>query len=168
MRNSCKSFHWLVGILQKHSVPFVVGGGLAVRSYGAQRPLQDIDVDIRAADFPRLVDDIKPYITFGPARLVDENWDLPIIVLNHHGQDIDICGGDDTKIFDAQNNIWVSVPMDLAAAAPREIFGLTIPVMTPEQLIAYKTLLKRPVDIEDIAALEGFLDQKAQRGRYLS
>jgi hypothetical protein len=161
LKNIAGTFQWIVAVLQKHAVPFVVTGGLAARSYGSSRPLNDIDIDIPSGDFVKILPDIKPYVVFWPARYLDEKWDLPLMTLDHHGQEIDIGGGDDIKIYDDGNKKWTAIPAGFSEAGQREIFGLVVPVVSPDQLIAYKSLLNGVHQKVDIAAAESFLKNRS-------
>lgn len=138
MKNTAETFHWLISLFQKHDVPFVVTGGLAARYYGSARPLNDIDVDIKDADFSKIVDEVKPYITFGPGRYCDAKWDLLLMTLNYAGQEIDI-GSNNAKIYNSKNQEWTTITTDFSTAEPKEIFGLTVPVIAPAALIFYNT-----------------------------
>ncbi len=153
MKSPSNTFHWIVGILQKHKVPFVVTGGLAAKSYGSPRKLNDIDIDIHDADFEKIAEDIKPYLTFGPAHFVDERWDLLLATLNHEGQDIDLSGGDTLKICDNRTGEWHIMPTDFDNTEEREIFGLKVPVIVRGDLVDYKSMLQgehQQVDIEAV------------------
>lgn len=155
MKNPEKSFHWIIGILKKHNVSFVVTGGLAAKSYGSPRPLNDIDIDIHDKDFKTILDDIKPYLIFGPAHYQDERWDLLLATLNHMGQDIDIGGCDSVKIRDARTGEWKNDPSDFSNTEEREIFGLNVPVISRKDLIDYKSMLMgdhQKVDIQAVQA----------------
>jgi hypothetical protein len=152
MKDAARTFHWLVDILDRHGVSFVVTGGLAAKSYGAQRDLNDIDVDIRTGDFEKILADIARYIVFGPAQFRDAQWDLPLITLRHDGQDIDI-GGDRSKILEAGTGSWIALVTDFDDIESRMIFGRLVPVMSRKALMDYKSLLARPVDLADIAAI---------------
>ncbi|MBU0625581.1 hypothetical protein KKF05_04525 [Patescibacteria group bacterium] len=83
MKNPEKTFGWIVGILKKYGVSFVITGGLAAKSYGSTRPINDIDIDIHDQDFDLILPDVKPYVTFGPARYLDERWDLLLMNLKY-------------------------------------------------------------------------------------
>lgn len=61
-----KAFKWIVGILEKHDVPFQVTGGLAARVYGSTRALNDIDIDISDDDLDKIFPDVEEHIIFGP------------------------------------------------------------------------------------------------------
>ena len=154
MRNSEKTFEWIVGVLRKHNVPFVVTGGLAGKSYGSPRPLNDIDIDIHDKDFDLILDDIKPYVIFGPAHYQDERWDLLLATLNHEGQEIDISGGDTLKICDARNGEWRLNQTNFSDAEQREVLGIKVPVISRKDLIEYKSMLAGEHQLVDIQAAQ--------------
>jgi hypothetical protein len=160
MKDPANTFRWLVSILKAHDVPFVVAGGLAAKSYGSPRPLNDIDIDIRNEDFPKLLPAIAPYALFGPARYRDEKWDILLATLEHDGQEIDIAGGHDAKLYDDKAGRWVDIPCDFSRSEPREIFGVSVPVVSPEELIAYKSLLNGLHQRVDIEAAVAFLGER--------
>jgi len=153
MKDPQNTFRWIVSILKKHDIPFVVTGGLAAKSYGSPRPLNDIDIDISAKGFDKILQDIKPYITFGPDHLKDERWDLSLIVLNHYGQDIDLSAGETIKICDARNGVWHDNPTDFNDVEQREIFGITVPVISRKSLVDYKSMLAGEHQQVDIKAV---------------
>jgi len=154
MKNPERTFKWITSVLDKHQIPFVITGGLAGKSYGSPRPLNDIDIDIHDKDFGVILDDIKPYIIFGPSRHKDERWDLLLATLNHEGQEIDISGGDTLKICDARTGEWKLNSTNFSNFEQREIFGITVPVITREDLIAYKSMLQGEHQKVDIEALK--------------
>ena len=154
MKNPEQTFKWIVGILRKHGVLFIVTGGLAAKSYGSPRALNDIDIDIHDKDFELILDDIKPYIVFGPAHYHDERWDLLHVVINYEEQEIDISGGDTLKICDARTGEWKSVLTDFSNFEQREIFGIKVPVISRDDLIAYKSMLQGQHQRVDIQATQ--------------
>jgi hypothetical protein len=154
MRNSEKTFHWIINILKKHAIPFVITGGLAGKCFGSPRPLNDIDIDIHDKDFDRILEDIKPYIIFGPGRYRNERWDLLLMTLNHEGQEIDISGGDTLHICDARTNKWEFSPTDFSDIEHRTLFDSTVPVISRGDLIAYKSMLQGAHQHIDIHAAQ--------------
>lgn len=152
MKNLGQAFKWIVHILQKHSAPFQISGGLAAKVYGAERELVDIDISIPEEDFDKILNDVKEYIVFGPKRFVDENWDIFMMTLRYQGQDIDICAAE-AKIRNAKTGEWETDNIDFTKSEMKDIWGLSVPVISKEYLVSYKKKLARDVDIEDINAI---------------
>ncbi len=153
-RNTEAAFRWIVGLLQKHSIPFQISGGFAARLYGSKRELADIDIGIPDDRFEELMPEVKEYITFGPAHFVDDRWDLKLMSLKYEGQKIDIAGRDAIKFFDMESNAWVPGHRDLVISEIKTVYGIAVPVIPKRSLIAYKRKLMREVDLEDLEALE--------------
>ncbi|MFY9484693.1 MAG: hypothetical protein WAP74_03700 [Patescibacteria group bacterium] len=152
-----EGLNWIVAILRKHKIPFQITGGLAARVYGSKRPINDIDIDIPEEYFDRILKDVKPYIIFGPAHYRDKRWDLQLLTLNYHGQEIDIGGAYQTKINDARTGKWRAMPSDLSRIVKHELFDITLPVTNPEDLVDYKRMLVGDHQKEDISAILKFL-----------
>ncbi len=152
MKNTEAAFRWIITLLHQHGIPFQISGGLAARAYGATRPLNDIDIDVPEDRFAELVPDVKKYITFGPARQVDERWDVFALVLEYERQEIDISGANTIRVCDARTQKWISLPADFSTAEVREIFGMKVPVMNRRELISYKQMLEGRHQQEDIDA----------------
>jgi hypothetical protein len=154
MKDTEAAFLWIIGILRKYDIPFQIGGGFAARLYGATRELADIDIDIPEDRFSEIISDVKDYIKFGPAQYRDDSWDLFLMTLSYGGQDIDIAGAYDCKVFDQSKKEWATVRDDFTTASIKSIYGINVPVMNRDGLIAYKTMLGRDVDKIDIAQLQ--------------
>ncbi len=155
--NSEKNFNWIISVLKKHNVRFVITGGLAAKSYGSPRPLNDIDIDIHDKDLYLILEDVKPYITFGPEQYKDERWDLLLMTLNHDGQDIDLSGGDTLKICDARTGKWMNNATNFSNTEEKEIFGLKVPVISKKDLVDYKSMLVGEHQQVDIQAVQNKL-----------
>ena len=153
-KNTEAALRWVVGLLKEHNIPFQIAGGFASRLYGAKRALADIDIGIPDDRFEELYGAVKEYVTFGPAQYTDKEWDLKLMTLVYRGQEIDFAGEDSIKIFDKANSAWVSANSDLSLAQNREVYGMTVPVIPKDALIAYKKMLGREVDLADLKALE--------------
>ena len=95
---------WITDILNKYQIPFQISGGFAAKIHGSPRPLNDIDIDIPKDSFGKIMTDVKKYITYGPRHHKDKKWDLYLMTLNYHGQEIDI-GSADIKIYDNESII---------------------------------------------------------------
>jgi len=94
---------------------------------------------------------------WGPDRYKNPRWDLQLLRLNYDGQDIDLGGAFDTKLYDADKKEWVGSVVDFSKKREFEVDGLKIYVMDPYELIAYKKILSRDCDKKDVEAMEKFL-----------
>lgn len=152
-RNTESAFKWIIEILQKHEIPFQIKGGFASRLYGVERELADIDISIPENRFDELIPEIKEFIVYGPEQYLDEEWDIKLITLTYKGQDIDIAGAYEKKNFDKINKKWVNLPTNFSTSVYMDVYGLKVPVIAKDELIAYKKLIRRDVDIFDVEAL---------------
>lgn len=151
MKNTEGALIWIVNILDSKKVQFQVTGGFAAKLYGSPRELADIDIDINDDDFEKIIDEVRPYIIFGPEQFKDENWDLRLMTLEYEGQVVDICG--EATIFDKNNKEWILIKTDFSNCNYINIYSLDVPVISKESLVNYKNKLLRDVDVEDIKAL---------------
>lgn len=152
-RDTEGAFKWIVEILKKYNVPFQIEGGLASRIYGVDRELADIDISIPEDRFDELLPDIKDFIKSGPEQYLDEEWDIKLITIIYEGQCIDISGAFEKKNFDKTNKKWINTPSNFENSVYMDVFGLNVPVIAKEDLIAYKKLIQRDVDIFDVEVL---------------
>lgn len=152
MTNTEEAFRWIVGLFQKHSIPFQISGGFAARLYGSNREPNDIDIGVPDDCLEKLYPDVKEYVVFGPARHTSKTWDLKLLALSYKNQKIDIAGRDTIRFFDGEE--WVSAHRDLTENTLMEVYGLKVPVIPKDRLIAYKKKLGREVDMHDVDALE--------------
>ncbi|CAN5298544.1 hypothetical protein BH10PSE19_BH10PSE19_09200 [soil metagenome] len=150
MKNTATALQWIVTILEKHQYPYQITGGLAAQIYGATREIADIDIDIPEAAITQLQQEVAPYIIAGPERFQGELWDLYLMTLNYQGQEIDLSGAYETKIFNVQSGFWQPLLANFSTAKLCEVHGLLVPVIEQEDLIRYKTVLNRDVDQIDI------------------
>ena len=153
MKDTESSFRWIINILQNNNIPFQIEGGFASRLYGSNRELADIDISIPEDRFDELLPYLKDYIIYGPSQYLDEEWDLKLITLTYMGQDIDIAGAYEKKNFDKNKKIWVNVPSDLSKSVYIDVYGLKVPVILKDQLIDYKKIIARDVDLIDVEFL---------------
>lgn len=152
MKNTEAAFHWILDILERHSITYKISGGFAARVYGVNRELVDIDIEVEDADILKIVDDVKTYVVFGPTRYKDDIWDLELMTLIYEGQEIDIAGTD-AKIFNHETKQWECCSGNLKSIEMREVFGRKVPIESRDSLMAYKTKLAREVDLEDVRQL---------------
>lgn len=148
------AFKWIIEILNRHNIPFQLKGGFASRLYGVDRELADIDISIPENRFDELLPDIKDFIKSGPEQYLDEEWDIKLITLKYKGQYIDLAGAFEKKNFDKTNGVWVSTPSHFETSVFMDVYGINVPVISKEDLVAYKKLILRDVDIIDVNFLE--------------
>ena len=151
-QNTKQAIEWIVGILKEYQVPFQISGGCAAKIYGSPRELNDIDIDIQRNDFEKIINDIKPFVVYGPSQYKDNKWDLYLTTLNYAGQEIDI-GSGDAKISTKDRKEWIAFDTDFSKVVNKEFLGITVPVIPKDELIKYKRLLDgdhQQVDIKSI------------------
>jgi hypothetical protein len=142
----------LVRTLESTSIPFQVTGGLAAIAYGAQRALYDIDIDVSAKDLPRVRDLFRACITHDIHRLDGRHFELTMLTLEIDGVPVDVSQAEDTYVKTADGR-RVLVATELTRAARRQVGGLEVPVCALDELVAYKRLVDRPTDRQDVAAI---------------
>ena len=154
MNNTKDALIWITNIIIKHGIPFQITGGLACIAYGSSRQLADIDIDIPEEHFEKIKNDVSPFITYGPDHYKSESWDLFLMTLNYHGQEIDLSGAYTTRIYNKRDKNWVKIMTDFSKVSHVDIYGLSLPIIGRQELIAYKKILARPVDLLDVTYLE--------------
>ena len=152
-RKTKEAFLWIIRLLRKQRIPFQIFGGFAANIYGSKRQLADIDIEIPTKKLCVLLPHVKKYVTYGPKRYKDRNYDLLLLTLRHKGQEIDICGSETIKIFNKKAKKWVKVGTNLSKTQNKKVYGHSVPVMKIKDLINLKQKLGRRVDIKDIRSL---------------
>jgi hypothetical protein len=150
MRNTKEALIWITDILKNSNIPFQISGGLAARAYGATRDLLDIDIEIPEDKFICIQDKIRNFLVFGPRQFREKPWDLMLMTLQYKNQEIDICGAYKVKIFNKITEKWITLTTDFSNSVMLNVLGIEIPVIPLEDLVAYKKVLAREVDIIDI------------------
>ena len=138
-----KVLEWIVEIISINDIDYQITGGLAANLYGSGREVYDIDIEVSDLDVWRLGFLCEDYIVYGPSRYVDEHFDLLLMTLDYGGQLIDVCGIDSMYIRG-----WLQL-IDFNTSV--EINGMKVVLLA--DLIAYKKLLNREVDLIDIELL---------------
>ena len=154
MNNTKEALSWITNIIQQHNIPFQIAGGLAMQAYGSTRELHDIDIDIPEEDFKKIKDEISSFIVLGPDYFKDDSWDLFLMTLDYHGQEIDLSGSNGTKIHNKENNTWEHIITDFSKVNDIKVYGINLPIIGCKELMAYKKVLARPVDLLDVEYLE--------------
>ncbi len=141
---------WIIEYLECNSIPYVVCGGLAAQAYGSNRELADIDIYVPDEYLQQIAQMGKNYVSYGPAHHIGDKWDLTYVQFEFQNQKIEIGSDKDCKIFDSENGEWHQKKIDFNRYEICHIYGRSIKVMSKDDLISYKSTLKREVDLEDI------------------
>ena len=152
------ALRWIVEILDRNKIPYKIGGGFAAKVYGADRPVNDIDISLSGKYFPVIVPEVSGYITSGPKHYLNEKWDCTTLSLNYHGQDIDMTDVDTLKMTDLAKTKWIQVKsIRLYDGIKTDINGLSVSIMDPRDLICYKKELGGDHQLTDIKAVQKYL-----------
>ena len=98
---------WIADGLRRHGVSHQAVGGLAARAYGARRPLVDIDFYVPFDEAADLLEEVRPFVVWGPEHHTGDKWDLTYLEIDYHGQRIEL--GDsssDPRYFNAEDGRW--------------------------------------------------------------
>lgn len=152
---------WIVGILDKHSIPYRIGGGFAAHIYGSNRPVNDIDISLSGTYFPTIVSEVSGYITAGPKHYSNEKWDCETLSLNYHGQDIDMTDVDTLRMSNKEKTEWFQTKDHFRRfdAVPTEVAGIAVSLIDPRDLVAYKKHLDGDHQLVDIEAVQKYIDR---------
>jgi hypothetical protein len=153
IKNTEGAFKWIVGLLMQNNIPFQISGGFAARLYGSERPLFDIDIDIDGKEFDKLLPLAKDHTLSGPTRYRSDSFDVELLTLEYQGQRIDLSSSNNSKIFNPVKKEWQACETNYNIFTEHVIYGLNVPVITWQELVEYKGIIRRPTDIEDIAAI---------------
>ncbi len=148
-----KALEWIEDRLHHAGCLRLYCGGLAVQAYGGTRPLNDIDLFVPHADFAPLVHDLRDYIRKPALRQREAGWDLTYVQFVYDGIKIEIGSDDHPLIQNGATGNWCALEIEYDAAEWRRVANCTIPVMARSQLIAYKSVLQRDVDLVDIGEI---------------
>jgi hypothetical protein len=152
-RKTKEAFLWIIRILNKEKVPYHITGGFAARIYGSKRPLADIDIEIHDKDFKKIMPYVEEYVLKGPLNYKDSQFNIYALFLMYKGQRIDICGSDTQKLYDKKRKKWIKQRINFNDSLNKRIYGLSTKVVPLKDLISYKKIIQRRVDLFDIRQL---------------
>lgn len=152
-KNTENAFKWIIGLLQKNNIPFQLSGGFAAKLYGSIRPLNDIDIEVQDRYFDKLLPLVKKFLIYGPERYKDDTFDLLLMTLKYDGQEIDISGCESDKLYNQKTEQWESCGTKINDIFEKEVYGMNVPVIKWQDLVAYKKKIRRPTDLEDVEAI---------------
>jgi len=148
------AMEWISGLFRDKDVQYAAAGGLAARSWGATRPLVDLDFFVHSEDLERIMTDLAPYVDRPLTEHRDEYWDLSFMRLEYGGAPLELCVAEGAQYRESATGEWHEACPDLSAFTERELLGVTIQVMNRDDLVKYKRRVDRAVDRADIAAIQ--------------
>ena len=154
-----KALQWIVEILNKHQVPYRIGGGFAAHVYGATRPVNDIDITFSGKYFPIIIPEISQYITYTFGHSRDEKWDCDGLTLEYEDQEIDMTDIDTLKMSNKEKTEWLQTK-DNFRTYPNvvmDVDGIQVSLIDPRDLAAYKKHLDGEHQQVDIQAIETYI-----------
>ena len=119
-----------------------------------ERELNDIDIYVPDVNFQSVVDFGSAFIAYGPTHHLGAQWDLTYVKFNYQSQDIEVGSDKACKIFNHHQSKWITPVIDFQNYQRHNIFGVELRVMAKNDLLTYKKLLNRTIDIEAILAIE--------------
>lgn len=144
---------WIKQILEAHQVPYQIVGGLAATIHGGQRPVADIDMYMPPQAADKIMPAINAYISKPLKHYREGQWDLEYCQLIYKQQKIEIGLSPGTKIYNPAEQVWLNVKTDYQQSVQGKYQNIEVPTIPVQQLIAYKKLLGREVDLIDITEL---------------
>ncbi|EHA15418.1 hypothetical protein [Halomonas sp. HAL1] len=144
---------WLKGILDSEKIDYQIVGGLAAKIYGGSREVADIDLYIRNSDADKLLARVASYLSKPLTHYVEYGWDLEYFQLIYRSQKIEVGLSHETRIQSAIDGSWHTLEIDFSKSIKMRYQDIEVPVIPAEELIKYKRLLNREVDLIDIHEL---------------
>jgi hypothetical protein len=154
-----KALGWIAAILNKHNVPYRIGGGFAAHVYGSSRPVNDIDITLPGKYFAAVLPEISEYITWGPKQFSGEKWEGYGLTLNYYGQEIDITDIDILRMSNLALTDWFQTKDVFRTYEPimMNVYEIDIVVIDPRDLIAYKKHMDGGHQQADVKAVEKYI-----------
>ncbi|EGQ8294109.1 MazG-related protein [Vibrio parahaemolyticus] len=147
------ALNWLKDLLESESIQYQVVGGLAATIHGGSREIADIDLYIHNADANRILARVAPYISKPLTHYSEYGWDLEYFQLVYQNQKIEIGLAQSTKIQSSLDGSWHQLEIDFSKSVVKSYQGIELQVIPVHQLIEYKQILGREVDLIDIQQL---------------
>ncbi|MDE1312663.1 MazG-related protein [Vibrio vulnificus] len=147
------ALNWLKGLLEAESIEYQIVGGLAATIHGGSREIADIDLYIKNSDANKILDRVGPYISKPLTHYSEYGWDLEYFQLVYRNQKIEIGLAQNTKIQSSLDGSWHQLEIDFSKSVVKSYQGIELQVIPANQLVDYKRILGREVDLIDIQQL---------------
>jgi hypothetical protein len=146
---------WINDLFVRNKVPYLICGGFAAFVYGSKRMINDIDIFVPDDYFDLIVSLGQEYISKPAKHYIEEaeGWNVKYVQFKYRETKIEVGSSKGVEIFDSSLKKWVGLEIDFSNIEYRMVYGINIPLMAIEELVNYKKVLARPVDREDIEAI---------------
>jgi hypothetical protein len=144
------ALYWILDLLEKKQIDYLITGGLAANAYGSLRPLADIDLYVPDKNMAELEQSAKPYVISPIHNRRSAFWDIIYMVLSYQEQKIEIVSSHDLNMLDTTRLVWIKQSVDFSRYQWKVIFERKARIMERKDLIAYKRMINRDVDRLDI------------------
>lgn len=142
----------LLACLDDAGVWYRASGGLAGNIHGARWPLHDIDIDVRGAEWPRVLTALGDFIDMPPRHYEDDEFRLVMANATIEGIHVDISQLEEA--YGRQGGRWVAFPADPSRREQCAWSDFAIWAIPLDDLIAYKTLIGRTADLQELRRLQ--------------
>ncbi|EIO3971384.1 MazG-related protein [Vibrio vulnificus] len=147
------ALNWLKSLLESESIEYQIVGGLAATIHGGSREIADIDLYIHNTDANKILSHVTPYISKPLTHYSEYGWDLEYFQLVYQNQKIEIGLALNTKIQSSLDGSWHQLEIDFSKSVVKSYHGIELQVIPVHQLVEYKRILGREVDLIDIQQL---------------
>ena len=141
----------LFGFLEGSGLEYRISGGLAGNLHGSEWPLHDIDLDVPARHIPQLRNYLIPYVFRELDWYEDEEFGIMLLQARILGVDIDVSRVEGARLRNGER--WILHEPDFSRRCRRELLGIAVWVTSLEDLIAYKEIIGRKTDLEELTRL---------------
>ncbi|MGF1755597.1 MazG-related protein [Vibrio makurazakiensis] len=144
---------WIKGLLEEECVEYQIVGGLAATIHGGSREIADIDLYIHNSDAKKILIRVSQFISKPLTHYAEYGWDLEYFQLIYQNQKIEIGLSKNTKIQSALDGSWHKLEINFLESVVKGYQGIEVPVIPIHNLLEYKRILGREVDLIDIQEL---------------
>jgi len=147
------ALNWLKGLLESENIEYQIVGGLAATIHGGRREIADIDLYIQNSDVNKILARVAQHVSKPLTHYSEYGWDLEYFQLVYRNQKIEIGLAQNTKIQSSLDGLWYQLKIDFSKSVVKNYQGIELQVIPVHQLVEYKRILGRKVDLIDIQQL---------------
>ncbi|HWI41949.1 MAG TPA: hypothetical protein VNX25_10720 [Verrucomicrobiae bacterium] len=146
-----RALRFLIDCLDHAGACYQFSGGFAGNLHGSSWPLHDFDLDVAAADLPRLAPLLAPHTWHPLGPYQDEEFRLNLLRARICGVEVDVTEAE--TACGRSGGTWVPLGIDLDRRILLPVLDLQVWVQPLDALIAYKELIGREKDLLELRSL---------------